>query len=409
MTPRRPQVFVHVGEPKSGTTFVQQVMWGNRDQLAQQGVLLPGMHPQDHFRANQDLREAPQGSDDPTGSWFGEWDLLAEQALQAERAAVISHELLAAATDEQAARGRASLEGAEVHVVLSVRDFVSLLPAEWQETVKHRNRRSFEEWLARVRAAQSSEKAGPGRWFWRVHDTPDVLRRWAPGIPPERVHIITLPPPGSAPELLWERFASVIGIDPDRADLTTARPNASLGLAETEMLRRLNGTLSGDVGKFFYAVHVKEHLAHGYLAERPASRRPQLPEEYRDWAVARCQVVIDNLRESGYHIVGSLDELRPRAPGGGEAGGATDASNTASADDILDAAIGSLATVLHNQYDPPPPTPQESRLMDRQTANLAANPRFKRLVRDLSSRYPAVGRARVVTWKVMERARSRRR
>ena len=60
---RRPVVFLHVGAPKSGTTFVQQVMWSNRDELARQGVLLPGAHAQDHFRANQDLREAPQAAD----------------------------------------------------------------------------------------------------------------------------------------------------------------------------------------------------------------------------------------------------------------------------------------------------------------------------------------------------------
>ena len=30
----RPKVFLHIGEPKTGTTFLQQVMWGNRAGLA---------------------------------------------------------------------------------------------------------------------------------------------------------------------------------------------------------------------------------------------------------------------------------------------------------------------------------------------------------------------------------------
>ncbi len=54
--PARRRVFVHIGEPKTGTTFLQQVMWRNRAELAAQGVVLPGHHPQDHFRASQDLR-----------------------------------------------------------------------------------------------------------------------------------------------------------------------------------------------------------------------------------------------------------------------------------------------------------------------------------------------------------------
>ena len=401
----RPTVYLHVGEPKSGTTFVQHVMWSNRDLLAKQGVLLPGMHPQDHFRANQDLREAPQAPDDPTGSYRGEWNLLAAQAVHADRAAVISHELLAAATDEQAARGLSCFGDAEVHIVLSVRDFVSLLPAEWQETVKHRNRRTFENWLERVQAAQHSEKPGAGRWFWRVHDTPDVLRRWTQGVPPERVHIVTLPPSGSPPALLWERFASVIGIDPAGTDLSAARPNASLGLAEAEALRRLNVELSGELGQFFYAVHVKEHLAHDYLSQRPTRQRLQLPDDVRQWAEERCQVVIDALRSSGYDIVGSLDELQPRA---GKPAPADGTPNQASEDDVLDAAVGALARVLHNRYEPPQPTAQESRL-DRQTTGLARNDQVKRVVRELTSRYPAVGRARVALWRVMERARARRR
>jgi hypothetical protein len=28
------RVFLHIGEPKTGTTFLQQVMWGSRRELA---------------------------------------------------------------------------------------------------------------------------------------------------------------------------------------------------------------------------------------------------------------------------------------------------------------------------------------------------------------------------------------
>ena len=99
-----PRVFLHVGEPKTGTTFLQQVMWRNRSELAAQGVVLPGHHPQDHYRASQDLRGIPKLASDPAGSWTGEWDILARQARQATRVAVISHELFSAADPEQADR-----------------------------------------------------------------------------------------------------------------------------------------------------------------------------------------------------------------------------------------------------------------------------------------------------------------
>jgi hypothetical protein len=410
MTAKRPIVFLHIGEPKSGTTFVQQVMWGNRDELARQGVLLPGAHAQDHFRANQDLREAPQSDDDPTGGYVGEWDLLVKQALQADRAAVISHELLAAATPEQAARGLATLADAELHIVVSLRDFASLLPAEWQETVKHQNRLTWERWLDRVMNTDpATSRPGRARWFWRVHDTPAVLRRWTQGVPPERVHVVTMPRPGAPAELLWTRFASVLGIDPEPFDLSAARSNTSLGMAEVEMLRRLNVALGkGGVGGFFYAVHVKEHLAHDFLAGRPATLKPLMDDAAQAWARERCELVVADLRGLGCDIVGDLDELLPRPASGGREGKRAAATDDVPAEEVLDAAIGSLARVLRNQFDPPPPAPQESRLVDLGGTRVTASRKTTKRLRTLSNRYPAVAKLRVWAWRVTERSRARR-
>jgi hypothetical protein len=405
---KRPVVYLHVGEPKSGTTFVQQVMWGNRDELARQGVVLPGAHAQDHFRANQDLREAAQAADDPTGSHVGEWDLLVKQALLADNAAVISHELLAAATAEQAARGLATLADAEVHVIVSLRDFESLLAAEWQETVKHRNQLTWEQWLDRVmKTDPASTRPGKARWFWRVHDTPALLRRWSQGVPPDRVHLVTMPPPGSPPNLLWSRFAGVLGVDPEPFDLSAARPNTSLGLAEVEMLRRLNVALGKDgVGTFFYAVNVKERLAHDYLAGRSAALKPLMSDDARSWARDRCELVVRTLRGGGYDIAGDLAELLPRSASGRPAREL--ATDEVPAEDVLDAAIGSLATVLRNQFDPPPPAPQEARLVDLGGARVTASRRTTKRLRALSNRYPAFGRLRVWAWRVTERSRAQR-
>ena len=80
-----PKVLLHIGEPKTGTTFLQHVMWRNRGELSAQGVVLPGHHPQDHYRASQDLRGIPKLASDPAGSWTGEWEILARQAQQAPR------------------------------------------------------------------------------------------------------------------------------------------------------------------------------------------------------------------------------------------------------------------------------------------------------------------------------------
>jgi hypothetical protein len=407
----RPRAVLHIGEPKTGTTFLQQVMWGNRAELAEQGVVLPGHHAQDHYRASQDLRGIAKLATDPAGSWTGEWEILARQAQQAATTAVISHELFSAADDGQVERAVRSLRPAEVHVVLTVRDMATLLPAEWQETVKHRNTRGWEDWLGDVIDRESVAADRREWWFWRVHDTLAILRIWSRHVPPERIHVITTPPRGSSSEVLWERFASVLGIDPGGVDLSLARPNSSLGMPETEFLRRLNLAIPREVPDWFYMWNVKEAVAHGELAGRPGGARLVLPADRDTWAKEHAEVLTAGLRESGYDLIGDLGELLP-----GPAAGPPASPADQPAGQLLDAAVRAAAALVTNQYQreyaaaKPQAAPGGHRgLAALVESAVASSPRLKRTVRELSSRYPAVRRIRILAWQALERSRTRRR
>ncbi len=400
-------MFLHIGEPKTGTTFLQQVMWSNRAELAAQGVVLPGHHAQDHFRASQDLRGIQKLASDPAGSWTGEWEILARQAAQAPKVAVISHELFSAADEQQAERAVASLRPAEVHIVITVRDMATLLPAEWQETVKHRNARAWEDWLADVIDTESVAEDRRQWWFWRVHDTLAIARLWSRYVPPERIHVITMAPRGAGTSLLWQRFASLLGVDPASVDISRARPNASLGLAEIEFLRRLNQALPAEIPDWFYMWNVKEAVAHQTLAARPAGGRLVLPADRDAWAKEQAETLIAGLLASGYDLVGDLDELRPRqvtGPGASPSG--------QPADQMLDAAVQAAAALVVNQYRKeypakPPKSDGRGSLTGRVESAVAASPRLKRAVREVSSRSAAVRRLRVLVWRAMERSRTR--
>jgi hypothetical protein len=403
-------VFLHIGEPKTGTTFLQQVMWSNRAELAAQGVVLPGHHAQDHFRASQDLRGLQKLASDPAGSWTGEWEILARQAVQAAQAgktAVISHELFSAADGQQAGRAVAALKPAEVHIVITVRDMASLLPAEWQETVKHRNARAWEDWLGDVIDTESVAEDRRQWWFWRVHDTLAIGRLWSEFVPPARIHVITMAPRGAGTSLLWQRFASLLGIDPGSVDISRARPNASLGLAEIEFLRRLNQAIPAEVPDWFYMWNVKEAVAHKALADRPAGGRLMLPADRETWAKDQAEILIAGLQDSGYDLVGDLNELRPGQPAGP---GAAPADQPA--EQMLDAAVQAAAALVANQYRkeyPARPRKDGSRggLASRVESAVAASPRLKRAVREISSRSAAVRRLRILVWRVLERSRTR--
>ncbi len=413
------RVFLHIGEPKTGTTFLQQVMWGSRRELAAQGLVLPGHHAQDHFRASQDLRGIEKLPSDPAGSWTGEWDILAQQARQAPQLAVISHELFSAADPEQAARAVHSLQPAEVHVVLTVRDMASLLPAEWQETVKHRNAKSWAGWLSDVIDRESADADRRQWWFWRVHDTLALLAVWAQHVPAERVHVITMPSLNVGTGVLWERFAGLLGIDPSSADLTRARPNASLGMPEIEFLRRLNEKLPDEVPDWFYMWTVKEGVAHRALADRPRQGRLVLPADREAWAKEQAEALIAGLADSGYQVIGDLDELRPRPVSAPGASGAEQQPP----DQVLDAAVDAAAALVVNQYRREHGRPKgqggqaaagarrtgRGGLAGRVESAIGASPWLKRTVRELSSRYPAVRKLRIMAWQALERTRARSR
>jgi hypothetical protein len=89
-------VILHVGAPKTGTTFLQDVMWHHRHALAKDGVLFTRERYGDHFQATLDLRQVKSLRTD-NRSARGAWDRVAERAQAWPATAVISHELFAAA------------------------------------------------------------------------------------------------------------------------------------------------------------------------------------------------------------------------------------------------------------------------------------------------------------------------
>jgi len=301
---------VHVGAPKTGTSFVQDVLWLNRESLAGQGILYPAERFDEHFLAALDLMELPWGGLENQA--VGAWDRLAERIRAWSGTAIVSHEILATASRQQVRRAFDSFGDAEVHVVLSARDLVRQIPAEWQENVKHRRTVTFGEFLDKI---TDPRRAGAlASWFWGVQEVPDVLDRWGATLPPDQVHLITVPKPGAPRDLLWQRFASVLGLDATALAPETTRANPSMGVPETALVRRINERVNqGVLPNEDYREFVRELLGHRTLSQRSGSPRLGLPSDVRAWAVDLSEAWIDLLTQRGYDVVGSLDELRPDA------------------------------------------------------------------------------------------------
>jgi hypothetical protein len=307
VTGRQPTVFLHIGIAKTGTTYLQGLMWHNRGLLERNGLRYPGDLPGDHFRASVDLREKPfagEGSTHVPGSW----DTVAAAAMGAHDRALISHETLTRTHVEQVRRAADSFRAASaLHLIVTARDLGRQLPAVWQEQVKNRGVHTYEKFLTDVSERPTSNQY---RHFWEAQDILDVLERWSAAVPPERVHVVTVPQPGSMSGLLWERFASVIRVDPTTVDTDVPVSNVSLGVAEAELLRRMNPALRERLDWPTYEKQVKVGLA-ARLATRDGSARLTVPVELRGWVQDRAEQLISGLRKGGYDVVGDLDELRP--------------------------------------------------------------------------------------------------
>ncbi|PRW62704.1 hypothetical protein [Actinopolyspora mortivallis] len=349
------RVYLHVGSPKTGTTYLQEILWNNRTDLRHSGVLYPGKRPDSHFHAAMDLQEKQFQHD-----WFDEnvpqaWNALVEEAAAWTGTVVISHELFCTATPEQVERAMRDLSFAEVHLVCTARDLLRQLPAVWQEDVKNRHTLTFEDFVSGIRGT-ASETNPLSELFWPRQDTPEILARWAAHLPPERVHVVTVPPKGNDPDTVWYRFAELIGVDPQAFDTRVSRPNRSLGVAETEVLRRLNQRLEGHVSWGRHDELVKSRIAADLLGSRKPRTPIEVPEQHRQWLNEQAERIITELGESDYHVVGDLAELRPST----ETAASGSHPDQADPEETTEVAVEILAELV---YDPPrsepaPPPPQ---------------------------------------------------
>lgn len=326
------RVYVHVGAPKSGTTFVQAVLAHNRARLADAGVLIAGETHLDRIHAAMVIREDPRLDALPERARQA-WDRVRRQISGWRgESAILSYELLAGATPTQAAAALAALGQVEVHVVVTARDLARSIPSAWQERLKFALTTPLEHWRPRPDSAKRAE------WGWRTLDPAGVAARWGRSLPPERVHIVTVPRSGD-PVVLWDRFAEACDLDLLGLDTDVDRSNQSLGLVAAELLRRVNDEIGEPItGNREQAVWLRDTLAHGILAD--LDREPiGITDSQFTEATRRAQRAVRRIGEAGYRVHGELSDIEASRPRARTPGQARDG-------ELLDAAVATIVRLL---------------------------------------------------------------
>ena len=298
------RLYLHVGLQKTGTSYLQAALLNSRESLADAGLDLVPPTKRESFELMVVVRDryADRRDDESDRNIL---DRFTRQLAAAKgAAAVYSQESLAAASPAQVERLLGACGDREVHVVVTVRDLPRALPSAWQEEIKAGSTVRFGRHLRRLRR---QEREGAGRNPWIHLDAPAVLARWAEHLPTERLHVVTVPPSGSAPTLLLERFATVLGVDPVHLEPEARPANTSLGLVQAEVLRRVNAQLPEQVHRrYVYSDVVKRSFASGVLGTQEGERI-LVPATYRGWCEEVTARQVEALR--GYDVVGSLDDL----------------------------------------------------------------------------------------------------
>ena len=277
------RVYLHVGLPKTGTTFLQTSLLRNRDALLEDGVLYPGGGER-MFLAAVDVRGSHKAWGRKRSEVEGCWDALARRARDHEGVTVLSQELLAGASARRVTAAMTMLTGLDVHVVVTARDPARQATAEWQEGVKHGRRLTFEEFRRRVLDGQS--ETDYARRFRAAQDLPEVLARWGAHVPAGNVHVVCGPPAGAPPEVLWRRFGAVVGFDASRYEPAGGEAlNASLGADEVDLLRRVNLALDKRIEQPAYSEVVKRLDAHQLQAAGGSAPPLRACEMYDDLTV----------------------------------------------------------------------------------------------------------------------------
>lgn len=360
----RLRLVLHVGSPKTGTTYLQQVL---------RAAPAPGLHLLPARRREAawlmlDLRgRLDPAVDDPAKfaalDRFG--DRLARLADDEPGSTVLlSEEQLGAAEPDEVVRLLERCAPAEVHVVVTARSLARSVASYWQQQLQAGATVGFDAYVEQVRTR--SGDFGPR--FWRAWDPTSVRVRWTATLPPDRFHVVTVPR-RAAPDELLRRFTAVLGVAAPAVPEEAARPrNTGLGRVQAEVLRDVNALLPPELRRRgSYAGPGKSWLTGTHLAAQ-TGEPVRLPATAADWCAAEVERVVAGLATEAA-VVGDLADLRDE-PGdfAPEDVGADDAEVRAAAVRALASMVQERAQERADPAAAPPEGPRRGRRGPRVSA-----------------------------------------
>jgi hypothetical protein len=282
----------------------------------------------------------------PVARWHA---LLSEIARHRTELVVLSSEWFADAEPAAIRRIVDELGGGRVHVVVTLRPLVRLLPSQWQQYVAAGSTIGYEGWLESV-FGRSGTVVTPT--FWHRHRHDQLVDRWQTVVGADGITVVVVDEVDR--RAILEAFEALTGLETGSLVAEADRANRSLTAPEAELLRATNARLDAEIRDANLRLNLGLYGVGAALRLRePGRDEPRI--ETPAWAVERAfavgREIVAGIERSGVRVIGDLDSLggRPGAgtatPGAATHGAATPAKGPADVDwpgIVAAAAVGAL-------------------------------------------------------------------
>ncbi|MGW0819880.1 hypothetical protein [Streptomyces sp. NPDC002845] len=355
-----------MGPHKTGTTALQGAFHLARQQLAEHGVHYAGKDRQPARAAGAKVGATlGRGSSTPKPE---RWDeLCAEVAAAGDQRVVISSEYFCIANAEVARSVVEELGGERIHVVVTLRPLLKILPSQWQEYVQNGMRTPYEDWLKET-LRQEGRTARTQR-FWHRHEHGKLVDRWASIVGPENLTVVVVDE--TNPLMQLRIFEELVGLPNGLLVPDEAASNRSLTLGEVELIRQLNQTAHENkwsderYGKLIrHGVRPQLRKAHKPSRDEPRVTTP-------DWAVDEVSAIaereVSRISDLGVRVIGDLAALTKRGSRTSAPAGPPVIPSTAAASAVLAAILASQRPAPEKKPAAPVPAPRRAEHADTRT------------------------------------------
>lgn len=244
---------IHVGQMKSGTTFIQQILKHNKKNIMDKGFLYPGeLLNQQHACYGICGKNIPWVT--PNKRWTQLGNDVLEEINSATGNVIMSAEALSCMNESGIEQFVESLGGID-KVVITVRNLHKTLSSAWQQSLKGGSTKSINEFFHGLVETRQDENG-----FWRNYAFGNTAKWWAKYA---EVNIVVASESNDKYKI-WEDFSSVVGLpDVSYPAFDAEASNSSLYYEDAEILRLFNSGLiskAKDEREIFLRILLKRFL-----------------------------------------------------------------------------------------------------------------------------------------------------